>query len=326
MLDTIKRIPAGTFLVPMLLSALIYTIWPDLFQIGGLTEHIFGGAGTNGLIGAICFASGTGIDLSKISYALKRQGILLGAKFVIGVGFSLLYIYLFGQSGILGISALAFTITICSINPAVYLSLMQQYGTEQDTAVYGITGLFSIAAVPMIVYGFVSGGGMDWMPVISTLIPMAAGVALGNLDSKFKDFFMPALPALTFLMGWNLGYGLNLIESLQAGFGGIIVTILFFVINSSMVLIDRFILKNDGTVGATFMTVAGLSVSTAGILGSIYPELLGDYVSSAASQVLLAVVATSVITPFIVEKLSSREKTIVEPDVNIPEPAGEEKK
>lgn len=307
MLNAIKRIPAGTFLVPMLVSALIYTFWPNLFQIGGLTEHIFGGAGTNGIIGAICFCSGTGIDLKKISYALKRQGVLLVAKFVIGGGISLLYISLFGQSGVLGISALAFTITICSINPAVYLSLMQQYGNDQDTAVYGITGLFSIAAVPMIVYGIASGGGMDWTPVISTLIPMAAGVIFGNLDPNFKGFFMPALPALTFLMGWNLGYGLNLIDSLQAGGGGIILALLFYIINVSMLLIDRFVLKNDGTVGATFMTVAGLSVSTAGLVGAIYPELLGDYVSAVASQVLLVVVVTSVITPFIVAKLSDRK-------------------
>lgn len=311
MLNAIKKVPAGTFLVPMLLSAFIYTFWPNLFQIGGLTEHIFGGAGTNGIIGAICFCSGTGIDVKKISYALKRQGVLLVTKFILGVSVSLLFISMFGQSGVLGISALAFTITICSINPAVYLSLMQQYGNEQDTAVYGITGLFSIAAVPMIVYGIASGGGMDWMPVISTLVPMAAGVVFGNLDPEFRGFFMPALPALTFLMGWNLGYGLNLIESLKAGGGGIILTILFYLINFVFLLLDRYVLKNDGTVGATFLTVAGLSVSTAAILGNIYPDVLGPYVTAAASQVLLAVVVTSVITPFIVAKLSNTENKVV---------------
>lgn len=312
MLNAIKRIPAGTFLVPMLVSAFIYTFWPNLFQIGGLTQHIFGGDGTNGIIGAICFCSGTGIDLKKIGYALKRQGVLLLAKFIIGAGISLLYISTFGQVGVLGISALAFTITICSINPAVYLSLMQQYGSEQDTAVYGVTGLFSIAAVPMIVYGIASGGGMDWTPVISTLIPMAAGVIFGNLDANFKGFFMPALPALTFLMGWNLGYGLNLIDALKAGGGGLILAIVFYAINITMLLIDKFVLKNDGSVGATFMTVAGLSVSSAGLLGAIYPDVLGEYVSAAASQVLLVVVATSVITPFIVAKLSTKNNEIVD--------------
>ena len=305
MLNAIKKVPAGTFLVPMLVSALLYTLWPNLFQIGGLTEHIFGGAGTNGLIGAICFCSGTGIDLKKIGYALKRQGVLLVVKFIIGVAASLLFISLFGQSGVLGISALAFTIAICSINPAVYLSLMQQYGSEDDTAVYAVTGLFSIAAVPMIVYGIASGGEINWMPVISTLVPMAVGVIFGNLDSEFKTFFMPALPTLTFLMGWNLGYGLDLIESFRAGFGGIILAILFYIINFAILLIDRYVLKNDGTVGATFLTVAGLSVSTAAILGQIYPDVLGPYVTAAASQVLLVVVATSVITPFIVAYLAN---------------------
>ena len=305
MLNAIKKVPAGTFLVPMLVSALLYTLRPNLFQIGGLTEHIFGGAGTNGLIGAICFCSGTGIDLKKIGYALKRQGVLLVVKFIIGVSASLLFISLFGQSGVLGISALAFTIAICSINPAVYLSLMQQYGSEDDTAVYAVTGLFSIAAVPMIVYGIASGGEINWMPVISTLVPMAVGVIFGNLDSEFKTFFMPALPALTFLMGWNLGYGLNLVESFRAGFGGIILAILFYIINFAILLIDRYVLKNDGTVGATFLTVAGLSVSTAAILGQIYPDVLGPYVTAAASQVLLVVVATSVITPFIVAYLAN---------------------
>ena len=85
---------------------------------------------------------------------------------------------------------------------------------------------------------------------------------------------------------------------------------MFYAINVSMLVIDKFVLKNDGAVGATFMTVAGLSVSTAGILGSVYPDLLGEYVTAAASQVLLVVVITSVITPFIVAKLSDRENKI----------------
>lgn len=82
---------------------------------------------------------------------------------------------------------------------------------------------------------------------------------------------------------------------------------MFYLINFVFIIIDRYILKNDGTVGARFLTVAGLSVSTAGILGAIYPDVLGAYVTAAASQVLLAVVVTSVITPFIVANLSERD-------------------
>lgn len=308
MLNAIKRVPAGTFLVPMLLSAILYTFCPDLFQIGGITNHIFGGAGTNGIVGAIIFCSGTGVELKSIPTALKRHGVLLLLKLIIGISLSLLYLNFFGHEGVLGVSGLAFVIVICSLNPAVYLSLMQQYGTTLDTAMYGITGLFSIAAVPMIVYGIASGGGIDWMPIISTLIPMAAGIAVGNIDPEFRKFFLPALPALTFLMGWNLGYGMNLIEAFKAGGGGIIVSIVFYIVSVLFLVVDRDVLKNDGTVGASYMTVAGLSVSSAAIMGGIYPEVLGQYVVPAASQVLMAMVITSMITPPIVAKVSNKNK------------------
>ena len=59
MLNAIKRVPAGTFLVPMLVSALIYTIAPNLFEIGGLTQHIFGGP--MGLLVRFVFVRGLGL-------------------------------------------------------------------------------------------------------------------------------------------------------------------------------------------------------------------------------------------------------------------------
>ncbi|MBA5729559.1 2-keto-3-deoxygluconate permease [Aerococcaceae bacterium INB8] len=140
--------------------------------------------------------------------------------------------------------------------------------------------------------------------------PDGSRIAFGNIDPNFRSLFIPALPGLTMLMGWNLGYGMNLIEAFQAGGAGIIVTIVFYIVSVIFIVIDRNVLGNDGSVGATFMTVAGLSVSTAGILGSIYPEVLGEYITAAASETLMAVVITSVITPSMVAKLSSRENKL----------------
>lgn len=37
MVKFMKKLPAGTLLVPMLLSALLHTLWPDLLHIGGIT-------------------------------------------------------------------------------------------------------------------------------------------------------------------------------------------------------------------------------------------------------------------------------------------------
>lgn len=53
-------------------------------------------------------------------------------KLVLTVGFGLLFIALLGQSGVFGISALAFIVAICSMNPALYISIVNDFGDEVD--------------------------------------------------------------------------------------------------------------------------------------------------------------------------------------------------
>jgi len=34
MINAMRKVPAGTFLIPMIISMLIYSFWPTLFKIG----------------------------------------------------------------------------------------------------------------------------------------------------------------------------------------------------------------------------------------------------------------------------------------------------
>ncbi|WP_087030242.1 2-keto-3-deoxygluconate permease [Trichococcus palustris] len=36
-----EKIPGALLLVPMFITAIIYTFWPTLFQIGGATQAVF---------------------------------------------------------------------------------------------------------------------------------------------------------------------------------------------------------------------------------------------------------------------------------------------
>ena len=90
MVKFMKRIPAGTLLVPMIVSAILHTFWPNLFLIGGVTEEFLGGGGTNFIIGMLSFASGLGIDLSSIKSLLKRHGVIMLVKIVVAVVLSVL--------------------------------------------------------------------------------------------------------------------------------------------------------------------------------------------------------------------------------------------
>ena len=308
MLEKINKIPAGTFLVPLVLSMIVYTIWPNLFMIGGMTQAMFSGQGVNVLAAILTFLSGTVIDIKQTGRLIKRQGVLFIAKVLISMLLSYLFIQFFGQSGVLGISAVAFVSVITSTNPAIYLLTAQQYGNETDTGAFGFFGLLSLPIVPTIVYSLVmsGGGGIDWMPVISIFIPLLIGIVLGAIDRGFSKLFSPGIAALLPIMGWNLGQGINILDALRSGVSGLIVTVIFIVFMLSLVLIDTLVLKNDGLLAISLVTVAGVSSLTPSILARIYPELV-QYVATSTSQILMAVVITSVSAPIVVSKLNQKK-------------------
>ncbi len=301
MLKYINKVPAGTFLVPLIISMIFYTFWPDMTRIGGITEAVFSGDYQNFIVGALCLFSGTGINLKTVGSMLKRQGVLLIVKFIMALILGLGFLYFIGIEGIWGISGLAFVVVISSINPAVYLSIATDYGTLDDQGAYGVTGLFSIPFVPMLIFGIYFSGGisqMDWTPVISTLIPLAIGVALGNIDQGFKAMFVPGVAASLPLLGWNIGQSSNLFDALESGLYGIILTLFFLLTCLILYFTDTVLLKNDGVIALAMFNVAGLSVSTPAILASMYPALEGDMVAATA-QVLTACVLTSILSPIL---------------------------
>ncbi len=301
MVKKLQKLPAGLFLVPMIISMIVNTIAPDLMRTGGMVQSLFSGEGVGFIVAALTFYSGTNLNIKRLIRILKRHGVILLVKGIVSVIVSLLYIRFFGPEGIFGISALAFVVAICSTNPAVYMSIVDIYGTEDDASAYGLIGLFSIPLFPVFVFSMVAGSatgaGMDWTPVITTLIPLAAGMVLGNLDTEFANVFAPGVGALLPLLGWNLGQGMDLIEALQSGVSGILLTVIFMLLNYYLFIIDYKLMKNDGVVGFSLWNVAGASTSTPAIVGALYPVLAGSYISAATSQILLACVITSIITP-----------------------------
>ena len=303
MVKFMKKIPAGTLLVPMLLSALLHTLWPELLHIGGITEDFLGGRSINFIVGMLTFSSGLIIDLNSFKTILKRHGLLMLLKLILVVPLSLLYGQFFGQAGILGISAVAFTVAMVSMNPAMYISLVDDFGTEVDKAAFAFTGLFSIPVIPVLIYSFGGQGAIDWMPIISTIIPLLLGIILGNLDPDFRDLFGGAVVMLLPILGWNMGQGMNLITAFQAGFSGILLGVFYYVFTSIFVIFDKKVLKNDGVASMAMNSVAALSTSIPAIIALSIPELQ-QYVPTAIAQILMVNLITVFVTPMVVRKFS----------------------
>lgn len=296
-----QKIPAGTFLVPMVISMILYSFWPNLFQIGGATEMFFGGTATNFVIGFLVFASGTTVDINSIGKTLKHHGSLLLFNAIISIAISVAFLLTFGYEGIWGITALGFITVIMSINPAVYLSIITEYGELADGAIYPLTGMLALPPVPLIIFSIYESGGLigvNWLPVISIFLPLIAGIILGNLDKEFGKVFGACMGGLLPLLGWSLGQSMDIFEAISSGLSGLIVTVIFLILMIPIYFFDTKVLKQNGIMGIGQMTVAGVSTAVpAGVAASLVSQQA--YMTSATAQVLMACIITSILMPIL---------------------------
>lgn len=309
MIKLMRKVPAGTFLIPMIVSMVIYSFFPDLFRIGGPSEAFFSSSGTNYIIGLLVFASGTTVDLKKIGKLLKHQGALVIFKILISTILSFIFLFLFGLDGIWGISGLGFVAVMLSSNPAINLSITNAYGEKDDSAIYPFAVIPSLPAIPLIILSvYINGGfsGIDWMPVISVFLPLIVGIVLGNIDTDFGEVFGAVMPASLMLLGWLLGQNMNMFDAIQSGVSGIIVTIIFILLEMPIsYFFEKRVLHYEGYSAIALATVAGVSTSVPAVAAAALPQL-EPYVTSATAQVLMATIITSIVAPLIVNKIHDK--------------------
>lgn len=95
---------------------------------------------------------------------------------------------------------------------------------------------------------------------------------------------------------------MNLIEGLQSGIYGIILVVVFYVLMSPLVVVDKMILKNDGVAALSMNAVAGVSASFPAIVAQVNPGL-ESYVTSATTQIVTLAIITILVTPMLARKL-----------------------
>ncbi|MFC9712352.1 2-keto-3-deoxygluconate permease [Paenibacillus sp. NPDC056933] len=306
-LGRVQKIPGGLLIVPMLLAAVINTLFPAFFQIGDPTTALFTSKGTMVLIGMILLVSGTQLNLSQLLLTLKRAGVLCISRILISCLFGWSFVHFFGINGIGGVSAVAFIAVLTSCNPGLYLALMNSYGDDVDRAAFGILNLIAVPVIPVMILNSASGVGIDYLNVLATLVPFLIGILLGNLDSNIQKMFAPGTMILLPFLGTSFGSNIDLGIAFQSSLSGLLVTILFLLICMlPLIGIDRALLKRPGYAAAATCSVAGLSMvvpSTAAGFNSAYVP----YVDSAIAQIACAVILTSILVPFIVQRIAGKQ-------------------
>lgn len=195
-------------------------------------------------MGATIFISGCTVKLSSIKSVLKIYGVLIFVRTAISAIFAILFYNIFGLDGFLGISLVGFICTITSLNPSLFLAIMEDCGDEVDMSAFGFISLFATPVVAMLIFGLSQPTNIDYMSIVSLIIPLILGVAIGNIDKDLGKFISTGMPFMIFALGWSVGNSINLFEAVKAGFSGIIMAIIYYIlIFLPMLFVERKFLK-----------------------------------------------------------------------------------
>lgn len=140
-MNFLKRVPAGMMVVPLLLGCVINTFFPEALQIGSLTTATFSSKAAATAMGIQLFCLGTTLQVKEMPQVLKRGGVLLMSKFLIGAVIGIFIGKVFGMDGILGLTTLAVISAVTNSNGSVYLALMQTYGDDTDSGSMALLAL-----------------------------------------------------------------------------------------------------------------------------------------------------------------------------------------
>ncbi len=298
-LNFLKKVPAGMMVIPLLLGSLIVTIFPNAFEIGGLTAAVFSSAGTNTLLGAQLFCMGTALSVKDMPKVLKRGGVLLLAKFAIGAGIGILVGKVFGAAGFLGLTPLAIICAVTNSNGSVYLTLMGEYGDEADCGCFPLLALNDGPFFTLVALGASGLVNIPFQSLIAAIIPIALGMLLGNLDKGLRNLFAPMGSAIIPLIGFALGTGINLTNVLKGGFPGILLGLITVFVGGGFILLcDKFITRRPGYAAWAVATTAGNAVAVPAAVALI-DTAWEPYVATVTVQVAASVVVSCILAPII---------------------------
>lgn len=300
-LKAIQKVPAGTLLIPTIIGAIIHTFCPAILEIGDPTNVMFTSKGMMGFIGLLFFFTGTQLKLSDFKKMAKKGLPIVLFKYIVAYLLGFIVLRFIGLDGFFGISALSFVIAITSCNGALYLSIVEPYADEVDSALFGIFMAFSMPVLPMILLDSTAGGDVNYMSIVSLIVPFAFGILLGNLDNDFKKFFAQGNQVILPFIGFQFGSSINLFEAAKQIPSGLLLTVLFYILSAvPLFLFEHFVLKRSGYLSVASCSVAGVALSMPALAVAAVPAY-APYADSALAQAAVVMAITTFVTPFLTQ-------------------------
>lgn len=300
---TMERVPGGMMLVPLFIGAVINTLAPDSAEYyGGFTKGIM--TGILPILAVWFFCIGASINLSSTGKVLLKSGTLVITKIGTAWGVAFIATAVLPEHGIqtglfAGLSTLALISAMDMTNGGLYASLMNQYGSKEESGAFVLMSLESGPLMTMLILGSVGVANFELHHFIGALLPFLAGFILGNLDISLRDFFGRASTIMIPFVGFTLGNTINLTVLFDTGILGVLLAVAVIVITGiPLIFADRWIGKGNGTAGVAASSTAGAAIANPAAIAAIQPQFV-IAAQSATALIATSVIVTSILVPIL---------------------------
>jgi 2-keto-3-deoxygluconate permease len=299
---TLDRIPGGMMIVPLILGAIINTLFPTASKtFGSFTGALLTGALPILAVFYVCM--GATIDFKATPYILKKGGALLLSKIGIAAVIGIIAAQFLGEGMIseglfAGLSVLAIVAAMNDTNGGLYMALMGQFGRKEDVAAYSIMSLESGPFFTMVTLGVAGLSAFPWQTLIGAILPLIIGMILGNLDRELREFLSRAVPVLVPFFAFALGAGLNLQNVWKAGLAGILLGIAVVLVTGTVLWVVDRLTGGNGVAGLAAASTAG---NAAGVPAAVAAanSAYAPVAPAATALVASCVIVTAILVPIV---------------------------
>ncbi|KHM51469.1 2-keto-3-deoxygluconate permease, partial [Anaerovibrio lipolyticus] len=141
-MKSVKKIPGGLMIVPLLLGCIFNTFFPEFFTYfnGTFTTHLWK-TGAMPILAVFLFCNGTTINFKEAGVTVYKGCVLTAVKVIVGMLCGLAVAAFFGEAGVMGVAPIAIIAALANSNGGIYAALAGEYGKATDVGAVSILAI-----------------------------------------------------------------------------------------------------------------------------------------------------------------------------------------